>query len=244
MNILDTAKNNKTVIVASIVLVIAITLYFTEIELKDNSNSEEVNNLEADTAPEIKISKGDDPMLGDPNAPLSIIEFSDYQCPFCARFYVQTLPLLKSWYIETGEVNFVYRDFPIPNHPNAMPAAVASECADDQGKFWEYHDILFIKQDTWKKLEGMDAITAFKEYALELNLDAESFDSCFDSGKYVEEVNQDLSEGRSYKISGTPTFFIGNEEIGYSSMFGAKSFSDFQTIIEEKQSEIKMDDVG
>ena len=234
MGKVDIIKNNKVTVVASIVLVVVFSWYVIELDAKKKSDLEKINSLEAETAPEIEISKDDDPMLGDPNAPITIIEFSDYQCPFCARFYTQTLPILESEYIEKGKVNFVYRDFPIQNHPNAMPAAIASECADEQGQFWQYHDILFDRQDMWKKLNGEDIVYAFKNYAEELNLDNEVFDSCFDSGKYLEEVEKDLSDGRSYKISGTPTFFIGNNEVGYSSMFGAKSFSDFQDIIEEK----------
>ncbi|ABX13566.1 DsbA family protein [Nitrosopumilus maritimus] len=234
MDIIDIVKNNKTTLIASIVLVIAIALYFTEIQAKNNSDLGETNSLDAKILPETEISKDDDPLLGNPDAPISIIEFSDYQCPFCARFYTQTLPTLESEYIEKGKVNFIYRDFPIQNHPNARPAALASECADEQEQFWEYHDILFKKQDMWKRLD-LDTVTStFKEYAEELNLNQEMFDSCLDSEKYSDEVDSDFADGRSYKISGTPTFFIGNEETGYSSVFGAKSFYEFQEIIEEK----------
>ncbi len=118
-----------------------------------------------------------------------------------------------------------------------MPAALASECADEQGMFWQYHDILFERQDYWKKLEQDTVISTFKEFAIELNLNQIVFDSCLDSGKYSNEVSKDISDGRSYQISGTPSFFIGNEDIGYSSIFGAKSFSDFQMIIDEKLSQ-------
>lgn len=239
MNIIDTVKNNKTTLIASIVLLIAITMYFTEIQAKNDSDLGEMDNLEAGILAETNISKGDDPILGNPDAPISIIEFSDYQCPFCARFSAQILPLIKTEYIEKGKVNFIYRDFPIQNHPNARPASLASECADEQGQFWQYHDMLFERQDVWKKSELDAIIPVFKEYAKELDLDQEVFDSCLDSGKYADEVDLDFADGKSYKISGTPTFFIGNEEIGYSSVFGAKSFYEFQEIIDGKLNELE-----
>lgn len=116
---------------------------------------------------------------------------------------------------------------------------MASECADEQEQFWQYHDILFERQDMWKKFELDTVNSVFKEYATELNLDQEVFDSCLDSGKYADEVNLDFADGRSYKITGTPTFFIGNEEIEYSSLFGAKPFSEFQEIIDGKLNELK-----
>lgn len=235
--------NNQVIILATATLVAFIAGYFLGnessnidvLEQKIKSLEEKINDSEKLGAiSEVKISKGDDPILGNPDAPISIIEFSDYQCPFCARFYTQTLPILETEYIEKGEVNFIYRDFPIQNHPNARPAALASECADEQGQFWGYHDILFEKQDIWKGLDLGTVISTFKDYAKELNLNQEIFDSCLDSEKYSDEVDSDFADGRSYKISGTPTFFIGNEEIGYSSVFGAKSFYDFQEIIDGK----------
>ena len=110
----------------------------------------------------LEISVDNDPVRGDPNAPITIVEFSDFQCPFCARFHVQTLPSLLEEYIEAGKVNLVYRDFPIQSiHPNALPAAVASECAHEQGKYWEYHDTLFEKQSGWNRLDSNAVITMF-----------------------------------------------------------------------------------
>lgn len=241
-NMLNIFKNNQVIVLATAVLIAFVAGYFIgnesgysdSLEQKIKNLEERIENSEIETMSEVKISKDDDPILGNPNAPISIIEFSDYQCPFCARFYTQTLPLLETEYIEKGKVNFIYRDFPIQNHPNARPAALASECADEQGQFWQYHDILFERQDMWKKLDLGTVISTFKGYATELNLNQEVFDSCLDSGKYSEEVDSDFADGRNYKISGTPTFFIGNEKMGYSSVFGAKSFYEFQEIIDEK----------
>jgi len=183
----------------------------------------------------VKISIDDDPIRGDPNAPITIIEFSDFQCPFCARFHGQTLPLILEEYIEEGKVNLVYRDFPIQSiHPNALPAAVAAECANEQGKFWEYHDTLFEKQNSWNRLDSNTAISTFSQYATDVGLEQQQFDSCLESGKYLEEVQNDLSDGKDYGVTGTPGFFIGNEEIGFVKINGAQPFGSFARIIEEQ----------
>lgn len=184
-------------------------------------------------SPPVKISADDDPILGSPDAPITIIEFSDFQCPFCARFHTQTLPLLLDQYIEQGKVKLVFRDFPIQNiHPNALPAAVAAECANEQGKFKEMHDILFDNQNQWNSQETDDALSMFSQYATQIQLDQETFDSCLTSGKYIEEIRDDLEDGRSYQVTGTPGFFIGNDDIGYVELKGAQPFESFKKVID------------
>ncbi len=239
-----TIKNNLLISVSSALIVVFFLGYFVGEEVgQDTARQQELENYEqriskldiSKVETFYDISKDNDPILGDPDAPISIIEFSDYQCQFCARFYSDTLPLLNSQYIETGKVNLIFRDFPIQKiHSNAMPTALASECANEQGKFWEYHDMLFETQDAWKQNKSDEIILTLKQFTKELNLNQEQFDSCLDSGKYAEEVNQDMADGRKYVVTGTPTFFVGNEEVGYSSIFGAQSFSDFRIMIDEK----------
>ena len=183
----------------------------------------------------ISISLDDDPIKGNPDAEITIVEFSDFQCPFCARFHSTTLPKLEKNYLSTGKVNFVYRDFPIQSiHPNAFPASLASECADDQGQFWEYHDKLFEKQREWEGLGVQAGITTFKQYALDLGLNIEEFNSCLDSEKYTQEVNNDLQDGRDYGVTGTPGFFVGNEKIGFTKIIGAQPFSSFQAVLDSQ----------
>ena len=183
----------------------------------------------------ISISVDDDPVRGNQDAPITIVEFSDFQCPFCARFQIQTLPLISEQYIETGKVKFVYRDFPIQNiHPNSMPAAAASECAHEQDKYWEYHDALFKNQGVWDKAEITSAITIFKEFATQLDLKQDQFDACLNSGKYIEEINNDLKDGQKYGVTGTPGFFIGNEEIGFVKINGAQPFETFKSVIDSQ----------
>jgi len=181
----------------------------------------------------IAVSLDDDPVKGDPNAPIIMIEFSDYQCPFCGKFFSTTLPLIEKNYIETGKVKFVYRDFPIPSiHPNAVPAAMASECADDQGKFWEYHNKLFENQRQWQGLDVQNGIRTFEQFAEELDLDSDTFNTCLESGKYLDEVQKDFNDGVSYGVTGTPGFIIGNEKIGYTKMSGAQPYSVFQQLFD------------
>ena len=181
----------------------------------------------------ISISLDDDPVKGNPDAPITIVEFSDFQCPFCAKFHSTTLPQLEANYIDSGKVKFVYRDFPIQDiHPNAVAAALASECADEQGMFWEYHDLVFENQKKWQGLSGNAMVDTFEQYALELGLNTSDFNTCFESGKYVDEVKKDLQDGVSYGVTGTPGFFIGNDELGYVKIIGAQPYSVFERLIE------------
>jgi len=183
----------------------------------------------------ISISADDDPSKGNQDATVTIIEFSDFQCPFCGRFQVETLPLIVEQYVDTGKVKFVFRDFPIQNiHPNALPSAAAAGCANEQNKFWEYHDALFENQGVWSKVDTASAITIFKEYATKLNFNQEQFDTCLETGKYLPEINNDLNDGRNYGVTGTPGFFIGNEKIGFIKINGAQPFEAFKSVIDSQ----------
>ena len=181
----------------------------------------------------VKISADNDPIIGNPDAKISIIEFSDFQCPFCARFHIQTLPSILEEYIDEGKVKLVFRDFPIQSiHPNAFPASVAAECANEQGKFREMHDKLFDNQNQWSRQQTADAVLMFNQYAEEIKLDQEIFESCLSNGKYIDEIKKDLEDGRDYGVSGTPGFFIGNDKIGYVELKGAQPFDSFKKVID------------
>jgi protein-disulfide isomerase len=183
----------------------------------------------------IKISADNDPIIGNPNAPITIIEFSDFQCPFCAKFHVETLPLIMNEYIKNGQVKLVFRDFPIQNiHPNALPASVAAECANEQEKFKEMHDILFEKQNDWSNQTLDNVIITFNQYASDMGLEEKEFDSCLKNGKYIEEIQKDLDDGRAYGISGTPGFFVGNNQIGFIELKGAQPFENFKKVIDSQ----------
>lgn len=183
----------------------------------------------------LKISTDNDPVIGKLDAPITIIEFSDFQCPFCARFHIDTLPSIMNEYIKNGQVKLVFRDFPIQSiHPNALPASVAAECANEQGKFKEMHDLLFENQREWNNQNTNDVISTFNQYASKMNLEEEEFDSCLRNGKYIEEIQKDLDDGRAYGISGTPGFFVGNDQIGFIELKGAQPFENFKKVIDSQ----------
>ena len=189
---------------------------------------------------ELKISADNDPIIGDSNAPITIIEFSDFQCPFCAKFHIQTLPKITEEYIKKGKVKLVFRDFPIQSiHSNAWIASTAAECANEQGKFKEMHDKLFENQNEWNSKNTDNVIILFNQYSLEMEIEEEKFDSCLRNGKYDKEIQKDLDDGRAYGISGTPGFFIGNDEIGFIELKGAHPFENFKGIIETQLKKIK-----
>ena len=173
----------------------------------------------------LQVSADDDAFKGEADAPVTIIEFSDYECPFCARFYTQTLPSLEQQYINTGKVKFVYRDFPLSFHQNAQKAAEAAECAGDQGEYWGMHDKIFENQQSL-------SVANFKQWASDLGLNSEEFDSCLDSSRFASEVNADFSEGQSYGVTGTPAFFINGIKL-----VGAQPFSAFKQIIDQELAE-------
>jgi protein-disulfide isomerase len=151
----------------------------------------------------VTMSVGDGPALGNADAPITIVEFSDYQCPFCKRHSTSTLAALKASYIDKGKVRYVFRDFPLDSiHPYARKAAEAAHCAGDQDKFWDMHDILFTNQ-------GELMQDNLKGFARDMKLDVEAFNACLDGGKYAKTVEADVAAGSAAGVTGTPKFFIG-----------------------------------
>jgi len=169
--------------------------------------------------PRVQVAYDAKRLRGNPKAPVMIVEFSDYQCPYCH----QVEPTVKEVLTKYGDkVSLSYRDYPLTAiHPQAMIAAQASRCAEEQGKFWEYHDQLF----NASKLEKDDLI----EYARNLKLDDKQFDSCLAGEKYKTEIEKDLEEGRKAGVTGTPGFFINGVEVS-----GAKPGSEFTKIIDDE----------
>ncbi|MBI4919127.1 DsbA family protein [archaeon] len=164
---------------------------------------------------------------GEDNAPVTVVEYSDYQCPFCARFYEQTLPSMMKEYIDSGKVKLVYKDLPLPFHPNAKNAAVAARCGGDQGNYWGMHDELFGNQEVWSNLP--DATETFAGYATKLGLDATKFKNCLTSGKFDTVISDNLKEASSVGLSGTPSFLVNG-----MSVVGAQPFAVFKQAIESE----------
>ncbi len=149
------------------------------------------------------LSVDNSPFKGNKNAKLTLIEFSDYQCPFCARHNRQTMPQLERDYVKTGKVKYVFRDFPIESiHPLALKAHEAAHCAGEQGKYWEMHDQLFVNQTALKP-------TDLSRHAQAIGLNLSNFKLCLDSGKYVSKIRNDIVEGIEAGVRGTPSFFLG-----------------------------------
>lgn len=177
------------------------------------------------------IGVDDDPVLGEASARVTIIEFGDYQCPVCRLFWKETLPRIRKEYIETGKVKLVFRDLPLAGHTMAVPAAMAAECAEDQGRFWEYHDKVYREQDR-RAREGEVAefrVNDLKRWAADLKLDPAAFDACLDSGKYKQEVAADYAAATGVGLNGTPVFFVNGR-----ALLGAHPFATFQKVIEEE----------
>lgn len=177
----------------------------------------------------IDISEGSLPALGKKNAKVTIVEFSDFQCPFCEKFYTDTYSKIKKEYIDTGKVKFAFRHLPLDIHPLAPIAAEASECANDQGKFWAYHDQLFTDYSTWSAGTIESLPTTLTTYASDLGLNTEEFSTCLTSGKHTEKVNNDRSDGQEAGATGTPSFFINGKIL-----VGALPFETFKTLIDQE----------
>lgn len=180
-------------------------------------------------AVKVDVSIDDDSILGNKNAKVTIIEFSDFQCPFCRTWWKESFSQLKKEYIDTGKVRFVYRDYPLAFHSMAMPSAQATECADEQGKYWEMHDKIFAEQEKLGQGTVQYTVNDIKKWASQIGLNAAGFNQCLDSGKYKAEVDKDFSDGNASGVSGTPSFFINGRLT-----VGAQPYSVFKTIIEEE----------
>ncbi|MBI4895146.1 MAG: thioredoxin domain-containing protein [Candidatus Aenigmarchaeota archaeon] len=164
---------------------------------------------------------------GNSSATVTVVEFSDFQCPFCARFYKTTEQEIKEKYIIPEKIKFVYKQFPLDIHSNAQKAAEASECAKDLGgeeAFWKIHDKMFENNEFL-------SISNLKKFASELNLNTTNFDSCLDSGAMADRVAADLKEGKKLGVSGTPAFFVSGKLIE-----GAQPFTIFQKAIDSELS--------
>jgi protein-disulfide isomerase len=161
---------------------------------------------------------------GSVKAPVTLIEFSDFRCSFCRRFWQTTLPLLDKKYISTGKVRFIYRHFAVLGKPSEV-AAQAVECAGEQAKFWEYHDKLFA--NVASPLAFTDG--KLKGYAKELGLKSQAFDQCLDSGKHLKKVESETNIASLLGARGTPAFFLNGQMI-----VGAQPFEVFESLIEEE----------
>lgn len=165
--------------------------------------------------------------IGNLNAPVTIVEFSDFQCPFCRSFWSDTYGQLKKEYIDTGKARLVFRNFPLSFHPASHVSALAGACALEQGKFWEFHDKIFSEQAK----QGQGTVTygasEIKLWAQQIGLNSKQFNSCLDSSKYATQIDTDVQAATDAGVNGTPTFFING-----STLVGAQPFSQFKQTID------------
>jgi protein-disulfide isomerase len=183
------------------------------------------------------VSIDDDPKLGSNDAKVAIVEFSDYECPFCKRHFEETSELIKEAYVDTGDVLWVYRDFPLDFHdPLASKEAQAAECIDDlagDDKYFEYHDLIFT--NTISNGQGLEESKLY-DFATEVGVNRDEFASCFDSGKFADEVKNDIANGGEAGITGTPGFVIGKLDsdgnVTGIILAGAYPFSTFQEALD------------
>jgi len=168
-------------------------------------------------------------VLGKSDAPLTLVEFTDYQCPFCGRFETTTFPEIKKNYIDTGKVRFILRDLPLDFHPFALKAAQSVHCAGDQGKYWEMKELVFKNQN---KID----VDSLAGYAKDLSLNGDAFKSCMADGKHLKEIGDEAKYAASLGISGTPTFVLGKavgDSVEGRVIVGAQPLAAFEAAINE-----------
>ncbi len=163
--------------------------------------------------------------IGREEAPVVIYEFADFQCPGCAGFASFVAPLIKERLVDQGLVRYVYYDFPLTSiHPHAFLASRAGRCANEQGRFWDYHDVLYARQSRWSAMR--ETTGYFVDIAAELGLDRGQFDSCLRSDRYAEEVTRNLRLGESLGVQGTPTLFVNGRRLAH-----IPAYSDLEAMV-------------
>jgi len=181
-------------------------------------------------APEkVTLKLGAEYSLGRGDAPVVIVEYTDYECGYCNLFYTVTYPGIRKNFIDTGKARFVKRDLALDFHPNALKAAQAARCAGDQGKFWEMHDILSANPDAL-------GAEAYARYARDISLDAGAFKACTESDKHVEDIRESGKGAGSVGITGTPSFVVGTvtgDTLDGIRIVGAQPYAVFEMVIKE-----------
>jgi len=183
---------------------------------------------QAPTGP-VKVSIEGGTLLGDVKAPLTLVEFMDFQCPYCVRFHKNVFPRLKTEYIDTGKLRYVARNLPLRFHAQARNAAQAALCAGDQGKYWQMRDTLFRNM---QKLEPEQLVS----YADGLSLDMGKYKGCVEGKKYMDVIDKDMADARKIGITGTPSFVLGKsggKELSGERVVGAQPYSAFETRIKK-----------
>lgn len=233
----DSSKNQNitTWILVALLVVAAFLLGSLWTKTKTTNGGDAAKAAQVTTAPKApeevnlgkedfeKVSKSGAASKGKEYAKVTIVEFSDFQCPYCAKYSTDTYVQIMKTYGD--KIRYVFHDYPLSFHKNAQKAAEAARCAGDQDKYWEMHDKLFAANADWAEKDGVDSI--FAGYAQSVGADKAKFTQCLSSGKFTQAVKDDLALGTSIGVSGTPAFFINGEKI-----VGAQPFENFKTILD------------
>lgn len=220
------------VAIAAVVIVFAMPSQNSIIDVTKDTVSE-ANVKAADTEqsakdPRLSIFATGSPLLGSPDAPVTMVEFGDYQCTNCNRYFHNTEPDILQNYVETGKLKIIFIDFAFIG-PDSLIAAQAAHCAQEQGKYWEYHDELYSNWDG--ENTGWASKDNLKKFAVNVDLD-KSFNECLDSGKYSSKVTNNISIGRQLGVTGTPTFFLFKSTGDAQKIVGAQPYSTFNTVLD------------
>jgi len=213
-------------IVIAVIAVSALNFDSTNTVMENTDTNSSVSPLSFSN-----LITSDTPLKGDPSAPITLIEFGDFQCPNCGRFARDASPQIEASYVESGQVSMVFKHFTVIG-PDSKTAAMASQCANDQGMFWEFHDELYNNQGPensgWANKDNL------KQVALNMGLDKQSFDSCLDSNKYQSLVEDDLNLAKQIKFTGTPSFLLLKSDGSKpQALTGAYPYATFQKIFDE-----------
>lgn len=208
------------------------TSFKTEDIEQAEAERQQLSGSQSDTIKLSIFSDNASPYLGDPNAPITIVEFGDYQCFYCNKFFHDTESQIYENYIKTGKVKMVFKDFTIIG-PDSIVAAHAAHCAEEQGKFWEYHDILY---NNWNgENNGWASAENQLKFAKELELDMAKFEECQDSGKYEQKIQASSNDAQTLGISGTPGFFIIGPNNNVVRIPGAQPYDVFVNVLESAE---------
>lgn len=219
-------QSNKFLIPAAIVfasIVIAVAVVYS---IKNKPQDANTDNTKTAALAALPVVSSSDFVLGDQNAPVTIIEYGDFQCPFCGKFFKDTESVLREKYIKTGKVKFIYRDFAFLG-PESTWASNAARCAGEQNKFWQYHDHLYGNQRG--ENQGTFSKDNLKNFASTIGLDRVKFDSCLDSEKYNDLIQKETKEGGEAGVQGTPASFINGALYA-----GALPVASFTKIIDDE----------
>lgn len=219
---------------AGIAIVSIISVFFA-INMIDNSPEllfEQKAPSQGSNQPSLSVFTANaSPYLGDENAPITLVEFGDYQCFFCNKFFHETENLIIKNYVESGKVKIIFKDFTIIG-PDSISAAQATHCANDQGKYWEFHDELY---NNWGgENNGWASKEQLKLFAVNVGLDSDKFDLCLDSNKYESYVSSSNNDARTLGLTGTPGFFVIGNDNQVTKIGGAQPFDVFQRIFDSE----------